>query len=44
MGAYLNIDNYIHISNKTSLIGGFKQIGYMDIGVDMINDIVNDHI
>lgn len=42
MGTYININSHIHISNKTSSNSIFKQIGYMDISDEMINEIANN--
>lgn len=42
LGAYISVDRHIHISNMTSLNGILKQIGYMDISNEMINDITSN--
>lgn len=42
MGTYISVDRHIHVSNKTSSNGVIKQIGYMDISDEMIDDIINN--
>lgn len=41
MGAYINFTNHITISDKTSN-GVLSQIGYKDINIQVINEIVNN--
>lgn len=42
MGAYVCFDRHIHIANKTISNGALKQVGYMDIDNNMINEIASN--